>query len=140
MNIEVLREAVAWVKQQEELARDRRAWDQTIWLRADDDGIIVADDRVEVPEHACGTTMCLAGKIVWDAGYRVYEPDSDPLDTWAMFYIADGDGASVRIEDVAAEVLGVRQHETEELFYAGNGASEIESEAKSLAHKYGHEL
>lgn len=55
-NLEPLRKALKWAKM--EALQPESHWNQNLWVGTEDyEG-----------EEACGTTMCLAGKIVWDAG------------------------------------------------------------------------
>lgn len=135
MNIEKLREAVAWVKEQDELSEDERIWNQEMWIKVAN--FSDEDNRVDLSDGACGTAMCVAGKIVWDAGYREYRTAFRGSRDVSYVVV---DGIERAIPDLAREILGIDTWEGLALFSAANTAQRIEEEAKKLADKYGHRL
>jgi hypothetical protein len=67
-----------------------------------------------VDQEACGSTMCLAGTLVYQAGYF-----SDGLDAWT-----DTGEYAGQVHNIAAEILGADQGMADELFLGVSGGGE----------------
>jgi hypothetical protein len=81
----------------------------TLKLRHQDDGVFW-DRQIDV--EACGSTMCLAGTVAYQAGYL-----TDGLHSWLP-----GEEEDVRdTHDVAAEILGASERQADALFLDTGG-------------------
>lgn len=129
VNIPLLRKVVEWVESQEALAfsKDRR-WYQGAWFRKDRDADQAVQDR---NDPMCGTAMCVAGKVAFDAGWKpVY------VDHGGEYLYADDatkGGVTKPIEEIAAAELGLPWEVADELFGADNTAEHIREIAEHIA-------
>jgi hypothetical protein len=130
VNIPLLRKVVEWAEVENELTQGR-TWYQGIWFGNEDyiayhisTNEISGLDITEVFD--CGTVMCLAGKIAFDAGW---EPNFDGANN-AGSVVRDGHVRDV--EEVACELLGIDMYATD-LFDGDNTVEQIRYIAEDLA-------
>lgn len=116
-NIPLLRKIVEWVEEQDALPEAVREWDQASWYQ-------------EHGEFSCGTTMCVAGKVVIDAGWKPVDVDEDEDGTTSE---CTKDGQQSLIQDVAADLLGIDEDDAYSLFHLTNTAQDIRQRAERIA-------
>ncbi len=128
VNIPLLRKAVEWVEAQAALPVERREWDQTGWRRTYEDRQAVIGGgcgcepcRQYYAQPRCGTTYCVAGHLVVEAGYE-WSSESNS-------YLANGR----RVDDVAADMLGLGFGQASHLFNASNNARTVRRIAEDIA-------
>lgn len=130
VNIPLLRKVVEWVESQEALAysEDRR-WYQGAWFRKDEAKARAVQD---LNDPMCGTTMCVAGKIVHDAGWKpvYYEVHGEDF---AYADEAKKGDIALPIHEIAAAELGLTEDEAHELFDGSNDAEHVRLIAEHLA-------
>lgn len=119
-NIPLLRKVVEWVEEQEQLTKGR-VWDQWSYYA-----------YWEQQSPWCRTSMCVAGKVAWDAGWRPVWGVESPLDGWETPSI-EKDGTTAFASVVGAELLCLTQSQAENLFAADNDAADIRRIAESIA-------
>lgn len=132
LNIPLLRKTVEWVEEQETLPIQLREWQQGSWFRQVTEEELKYEYGVELVANApwCDTTMCFAGKIAWDAGWK-------PV--WTSEHEAarcEKNGEIKDVSHVAAELLGIPHPEDWsdiELFDAGRSAATLRYLAEDLA-------
>jgi hypothetical protein len=73
----------------------------------------------EVTEPPCGTAMCLAGHVAWQAGYR---PVWNESTRWAL----SKDGKSRDVAEIAAELLELDVDVAEWLFHGSNDRADLQ--------------
>lgn len=140
INIPMLRKAVEWAEAQQLEAQLNdmlgviSEWNQGVWIARDDE------------TNECGTSYCIAGYIVIQAGYK---PRWSEDDTWSLawgqesVYVSDKyNNTRLLISDVAARELG-QTHECccccdecyliDALFDGTNKAEDIRRIAEELA-------
>lgn len=84
---------------------------------------------IEVSMGVCGTTACLAGTVVWQAGGKllmnqVWDPETDePLPFWSTSDAVMPGGQRVDIETAAMKILELHPGEANRLFYTWNLAA-----------------
>lgn len=127
-----------------------KRWDQDTWGQAS-----YTRERVEVVHHDdyhaihnwnlvqvdCGTTCCIAGNVVLDAGAKFVIPDRDfltPGERVGVEYCLTQDSKIKLIPDLARELLGVDDEEG--LFSGSNDIYEVIEYAEELASSHGHTL
>jgi hypothetical protein len=108
-----------------------KRWDQGAWamgrpqsvepIKRDEDGY-----QILPLQHAfCGTTMCLAGHVVHQAGYQIVlsidEVEQDDLDYNPHHVVGahscvDDTGKEFPIERKATELLGLTEEQADDLF------------------------
>lgn len=118
-------------------------WDQGSWAygRPKDEGTITiqasvpygqdfSETRVfgfiDLESEVCGTTMCLAGHIVTQAGFPILiDLDKDTRETleeWPQEGVDAArclvDGQAIRVEDKARELLGINTDQAHRIFAA----------------------
>ena len=113
-NIPLLRKVVEWVEWQDGLYEGKE-WYQGTWFRK--------TYLVEETEW-CDSAMCIAGKIVTDAGWVQARHDSNMV-------VKGFDKGFVW--DVAAELLGLPSEVADRLFEGDNDASAIRRIAEEIA-------
>jgi hypothetical protein len=106
INVELLRETLEYV------TTHRDQWDQSYWLQ----------------RTWCGTTACFAGTVALNAGYR-------PVTSWpnqrnVTYVRKDNEVRSVR--DVACELLGLSESQSDPLFGYGATLLELWTYARDL--------
>lgn len=121
-NLNLLRESVEWVEEQNELMENDRVWNQGRWNTP----------AHEYEQSECGTVYCLAGYII-QKGNSFSE-----FTTEGMF--KNIDGCELPVSDGAAMLLGVELEESDLLFYGGNDAEDIRRNAAEISLEYGKEL
>ncbi len=149
-DIPLLRKIVEWAETEEKLTKDRE-WYQGAWVRKETYPVVtgwgaeedyVADETQQRPTPWCKTTMCIAGKIALDAGWKpTLDTESNGSDgeVEGMFgraYYADfasKDGQSREIRSIACSELGITLREAFRLFEGGNDAADIRQFAEELA-------
>lgn len=110
-NVPLLRKAVEWVEEQDQLP-EGRVWYQGAWFT-----------RFEGTPW-CGTAMCIAGKVALDAGWKQRPGTGSRV-------IRGLEESSAH--EVARDLLGLRDWEAERLFSGGNDAFDIRREAERIA-------
>lgn len=77
-------------------------------------------------KSACGTTMCVAGTIVWQAGYEMlYYSSIDANDSCAYAqYCVDSDGHTFDIEELATRLAELPEDVSRRLFYNSRASAE----------------
>lgn len=121
LNIPLLRKMVEWAET-EDLLDEAREWDQTTWL------------HMETRSGYCDTTMCIAGKVASDAGWKpIFYGDGSASS-------AQKDGVTEEIRVIAINELGLANAVDSEgnvatwaLFEASNCAADIRRIAEDLA-------
>lgn len=118
VNVPLLRKAVEWVEQQDQLSVQVRQWYQQSY-------VVEEDKRVWELGHerGCGTAYCVAGYI----GSLVDERYVN--EQWAE----GEDGELVHVSAVAQEALGLNDALGASLFAAYNDAPRIREIAEQLA-------
>jgi len=144
IDIPLLRKVVEWAETEEKLTKDRE-WFQGAWVREETFPIAAtayqSGDVASQTTPWCKTTMCIAGKIALDAGWKpmMSRDPRDREDTGVMdgsaFYadFATKDGASREIRSIAVEELDITLREAFKLFEGGNDAADIRTFAEEIA-------
>ncbi len=126
IDVPKLRKLVEWVEEQDVLAENDRVWDQELWFHQDN--LAIARAVEDKYDPYCGTSMCIAGKLAFDAGWL---PVIDHADDKAT-----KDGVTKYYSEIGAEELGLDNNTQEfELFNASNSASDIRAIAEDYAGK-----
>lgn len=82
---------------------------------------------------SCGTTMCLAGHIVVQAGYQlVFQPYFERQDVYYASDCVDSAGNTHDIETLAAKLAGLDAEEANKLFYCYGGIEELAHRWKDI--------
>lgn len=139
MNIEVLREAVAFAIAEHEGRRTQAlVWDQGFWGRITDPEPIQMHPGFVV---GCATAACLAGNIVLQAGDRMlgFDQKVSPGATIVADFCIDGSGSRRMISERATELLGLA-HAPTELFDGENDIYAVVQRAQDLAEAHGESL
>jgi hypothetical protein len=134
MNIEKLRDVVLWVEKESQREESAREWDQSMWLRIT--GVQVPSGDVVNITNLCGTTCCVAGKLVIEEGYTNFEVGEGGN----SHYVLWDDGIPMPIVELAAGILGINNFEAERLFWEGNSAENIRTVATVIAAAHGEIL
>ncbi len=126
VDVPKLRKLVEWVEEQDVLAESDRVWDQELWFHQDLPVIQAVENKYD---PYCGTSMCAAGKLAFDAGWL---PVID-----GQGYIGDRatkDGVTKFYSEIGAEELGLNvADDYSPLFNASNTASDIRAIAEDYA-------
>lgn len=130
VNIPLLRKMVEWVETEEKLPSVKRTWYQGTWFRERIPNLV--SDVVNLKEQGyCGTNMCIAGKIVEDAGWEFVDPV--PNGAFKYCYGATKDGVFKPIREVAGDELGLDREKANQLFQGWNRAPDLRRIAERYA-------
>jgi hypothetical protein len=137
-----------WAEKESQKPKRDRQWNQQEWFR---DGVLPAKLPVvtEEVEGFCGTTMCLAGKIVFDAGLVMTDTDGDPVlntgELWKRY--PQTCTAFPDFGEAAELIMGVPPNSFHDLWFttmegrSGKRAfRKVETVAQKLAEKLGETL
>jgi hypothetical protein len=103
INVALLRKELEYV------TSHRDQWDQRHWIR----------------RTWCGTTGCLAGNIVLNAGYQ-------PVPDRTSKVVSPDHSAHRSVADVASELLGIDYRQAEQLFHTSNDIMDLWEAASSM--------
>ncbi len=108
-NAEALQDVLAWARHQEELrlAGERSEWDQSDWIKI----------------TSCGTSCCIAGRVVLTHGWEPINSGSPEGSSWL---IADEHGQFAEVDDIARELLEISRDDAWCLFLAENTLADVE--------------
>lgn len=104
INIELLDNALAWAEMESKKPNCGN-WDQKEW----------AIGEVDAEGEFCGTSFCIAGRVLHESGYG-FVVDEGGRATLAV----TPDGERVRIPEEAAALLGLTGDDAYELFFSDN--------------------
>lgn len=107
-NIELLDQALDDIEQQ------RFLWRQDVWISLTPEAFSRAKHARPESDPPCGTSMCLAGHIAWQAGYR---PWSRCTTRWGH---PDTLGVVGWVDVIAKDLLGLNSDQAGWLFGGGN--------------------
>ena len=127
-NIPLLRKTVEWVEEQAALADTKRRWYQGTWWEVEVD---VANAQQDMNDPLCGTAMCFAGKVAYDAGWTPILSEQDGEYRYADEATKNGVTQSISI--VAQDLLGIDDEQASDLFSGSNNASRIRQIAEYIA-------
>lgn len=114
-NIPLLRKVVEWVEWQDQL-EEGKEWYQGTWFH----------QNYFAEEEWCDSAMCVAGKVVTDAGWVLVKQDLSRS-------LVAKNGYMEAVWDVAAELLGLDDITAGNLFDGGNEAHDIRRIAEEIA-------
>lgn len=112
VNVDRLRRELEYV------TRHRDRWEQVVWIA----------------RYHCGTTACLAGNVVLNAGYRPYYEDPADDDTSWIYVDDPGVVGGIPVErdrfvrtvaDVAQTLLGLYDDQADRLFQSTNSLYDL---------------
>ena len=127
LNIPLLRKSVEWVETQEQLAGSKRHWFQGSWTKK-----LMDHAQQDLNDPYCGSAMCVAGKVSFDAGWKpVWYEEDDGGTEYADN--ATKNGVEMSIDLIARNELGITYEQSEALFAGYNDASDIRRVAESIA-------
>lgn len=116
-DMQQIEDLVAWAEA-ESTKESGSAWNQEDWVTPN------------VPE--CGTAYCIAGKAVSNAGYSMLI-ESGPAGVNFVYDAEAPDGRGSDIGDLAQQLLGLTEEQSEVLFYAYNTIEDLKRITKELA-------
>lgn len=136
INTPVLRKTLEWALSEHHKAErgEPSEWDQSEWLGTIKDSTIAKLYRARPMPRlgettrlvnewnlstTCGTSCCIAGKIVLDAGYRPV------AQTGSTAWVRDMDGQAVQVQTLAQQLIGGNPDRLAALFSAGNSISDL---------------
>lgn len=125
VDVPKLRKLVEWVEEQDVLAESDRVWDQELWFHQDHISVARAIENKYDPY--CGTSMCAAGKLAFDDGWKPVFDSSGHCDR------ASKDGVEKYFSQIGAEILGLDDGHSRSLFNANNSAGDIRAIAEDYA-------
>ena len=126
LNIPLLRKQVEWVEAQEQRAGSERHWFQSSWTKG-----LIGLAQQDLNDPYCGSAMCVAGKVSFDAGWKpIWDQEADGH-KYAV-YAAKG-GVTMSIDQIAQDELGITIEQAELLFAGYNNASDIRTYAEAIA-------
>ena len=127
IDIPKLRKLVEWVEEQDVLAESDRVWDQELWFHQDRSVVVAIEALHNKYDPYCGTSMCAAGKLAFDDGWKPVWDSDGHSDR------AEKDGVEKYYSQIGAEVLGLAYEAEYELFNANNNAGDIRAIAEDYA-------
>ena len=126
LNVTKLREAVAWVFQQDALAQGGEVteWNQETWFQRRRTDLARLNALTDKYDPICETGMCVAG---WTAVQAEWIPDKGSRDGegWIYTETATKDGQTQQIRLIAEDELGLTASQAMVLFDGDNDAAKI---------------
>jgi hypothetical protein len=127
-NIELLDKALS------DIDAEAFSWSQGTWVEPPP-GMGLQDLVVPGPPP-CGTAMCLAGHVAWEAGYR---PTTEGF-RYLWRPLDDHTGPAYRVSDLAARILGLNETDAARLFVGANTRDDLQYIRDELARRTSAEV
>lgn len=132
-----LRKQVEWAEAQEALAPKDRSWDQETWAalkKIDPTPLYAASAFLpELHEATCGSSFCIAGNVVHQAGGKFLANPRIGFIEHAVLENEAGVPVVARVSQHAQNLLGLTHTAAEALFRPMNTESEIRALAEAIA-------